>query len=336
MSDRNVTPGNFSLRGKIKPGHIWTALIILVVIIALLTGIFIVDQTEDAVVTRFGRLHRTVGPGLSYKVPLGIEKAFKIPTKVVQTMQFGFRTDQPGVTTVYSQADFSQESEMLTGDLNIVDVTWIIQYRISDPVAWLFNVDDTQVSRTEDNRQKTIRDISQSVVNQLVGDRAILDVIGSERTAIEVEAAEMIQTVLNKYEIGINLTTVKLQNIVPPKGEVQDAFEDVNKAIQDMNRFINEGKEAYNAEIPKARGQADQRIQVAEGYKTERINNAVGDTARFRAIYAEYLRNPGVTRDRLYYEAIEDIFSTGEAFDLVDKNLENFLPLKQVGAGGGQ
>jgi membrane protease subunit HflK len=231
------------------------------------------------------------------------------------------------VDTVYSNADFPEESIMLTGDLNIIDIEWIIQYRISDPQAWLFNVQD---------QYQTIRDISQSVINQLVGDRAILDVIGSERSNIETRAQELMQAKYDQYKLGITVTTVKLQNTVPPRGEVQDAFEDVNKAIQDMNRLINEGKEAYNQEIPKARGQAQQLIQEAQGYAAERVNRASGDASRFLAVVNEYRKSPDITRQRLYIEMIEESFADMENTDLIDRNLENFLPLKSLQQAGGQ
>jgi modulator of FtsH protease HflK len=237
-------------------------------------------------------------------------------------MSFGFRTERAGVSTVYAPGNYQDESIMLTGDLNIVDVEWIVQYRIVDPRGWLFNVED---------RTKTIRDISQSVVNMLVGDRAILDVIGSERANIELRAQEQMNDLFDQYGLGINVTTVKLRNIVPPEGQVQDAFEDVNKSVQDMNRLINEGKEAYNKEIPKARGQADQMIQVAEGYAAERVNNARGDVSRFASVYEEYAKSKDVTRDRLYIEMMEDVFrEAAEETDLIDRNLENFIPLKQL------
>ena len=326
MPERDVSPQQGKINLNMKPSFIWTALIIIVIALSILSGVYVVDQTEEAVVLTLGKYSRTTGPGLQYKLPLGIERVYKVPTKVIQTMQFGFRTDSAGIQTIYSQKDFSNESVMLTGDLNIVDVSWIIQYRIVDPNAWLFNVN---------NKEKTIRDISQSAVNQLVGDRAILNVIGSERTNIEDESIQMIQKILNNYGLGIQLTTVKLQNIVPPEGEVQDAFEDVNKAIQDMNRLINEGKEAYNTEIPKATGQKQQIIQIAEGYATERVNRANGDTARFAAVLEEYKKSPSVTRDRLYYEMIEEVFGQKGTVDILDKNLENFLPFKSVGQAGG-
>ena len=213
---------------------------------------------------------------------------------------------------------------MLTGDLNIVDVEWVIQYRIVDPYKWLFKVE---------NRTKTIRDISQSVINLLVGDRAILNVMGSERTTISVQSKDLMNEIFDEYNLGISVTTVQLKNIVPPVGEVQDAYEDVNMAIQDMEKLINEGKEAYNNEIPLAQGQASQMIQIAEGYATERVNEAKGNVARFNSVLAEYQKNKDVTRSRLYIEMIEDVFGAKEGTDIIDKNLDNFLPLKSIEGG---
>jgi membrane protease subunit HflK len=231
------------------------------------------------------------------------------------------------MTTQFSDIDYPEESIMLTGDLNIIDVEWIIQYRIVDPQAWLFNVE---------NKKKTIRDISQSVINLLVGDRAILDVIGNERSNIEFQGQEMMNEILQGYQLGINVTTVRLQNIVPPVGPVQDAFEDVNVAIQDMNRLINEGNEAFNKEIPKARGEAQQMVQIARGYAAERVNQANGDVARFNSVLQEWRQDPQTTRTRLYFEMIESVFSEDTQESLIDRNLDNFLPLLNLGEQGGQ
>lgn len=314
-----------------KPGWLGpTAVVLAIAVVAVLvflgTSFYIVDQTEEAVVTRFGRYYKTTGPGLHYKLPFGIDKQYSVKTKVVQTEQFGFRTLRARVDTVYSDEKFPEESSMLTGDLNIVDVEWIIQYRISDPRAWLFNVQE---------KTQTIRDVSRSVINLLVGDRAILDVIGSERTAIEVEGIRMMNETFREYGLGIEVIAVKLQNIVPPEG-VQAAFEDVNKAIQDMNRMINEGREAYNAEIPKARGEANRLVQVAQGYASERINKAEGDVARFNSVYEEYRKAPDITRQRLYYEMVEEVFKDEEGSTLIDKELQNFLPLLNLDSQGGR
>lgn len=320
---KNVTPS--SVPKWLKPTTFILVIAAIAVMVLFGTSFYIVDQTEEAVVTRFGRYLETKGPGMHYKLPFGIDQQYPVKTRVVQTEQFGFRTVKAGVNTVYSNDQYAEESTMLTGDLNIVDVEWIIQYRIVDPRAWLFDVQE---------KEQTIRDISQSVINQLVGDRAILDVIGQERTTIEAEGAKMMNDMLKGYGLGISILAVKLQNIVPPKG-VQQAFEDVNKAIQDMNRLINEGKEAYNKEIPRAQGEADRLVQVARGYAAERVNKANGDVARFNSVYEEYRKAPDVTRRRLYYEMIEEVFKEEKGTTLIDRRFDNLLQMKNLQSSGG-
>jgi membrane protease subunit HflK len=305
----------------VTPNVVIGVIVFLFVLIMAASSVFVVDQKEQGVVLRFGKFTRLTEPGLHMKMPFGIERKYKVPTQMVLKEEFGFRTVKPGITTVYLGEDFPGESIMLTGDLNIVDVEWIIQYRIVDPVNWLFAVE---------NQRKTIRDISQSVINLLVGDRAILDVIGAERANIEQTGQDMMNELFNKYGLGIRVTTVKLQNIVPPAGSVQAAFEDVNKAIQDRSRLINEGKQAYNETIPKAKGEAEQLIEQAKGYAVERVNEAEGNVARFLAVLKEYKRNPSVTRTRLYLEMYEDVFSGKEKTQLVDKHLKNFIPFKSL------
>jgi len=305
-------------------------LIIAIIIVAVLgygafSTVYIVDQTEEAVVLTFGKYSRTEGPGMKFKIPL-IEENFNVPTKVVQKMDFGFRmTNQEflGGTTEVNPKNPKDESTMLTGDLNIVDITWIIQYRITDPRAWLFGLE---------SKEQTVRDISQSVVSQLVGDRAILDILGNERESIQSKATEMMNELFTSYGIGVLVTGTQLKDIFPPEGTVKAAFDDVNVAFQDMSRLINEGNEIYNKEIPRAAGEAQQAIQVAEGYASERVNKATGDVARFRAVFAEYRRSPEVTRNRLYLEMVENVFSGQESTDLVDKKLGSFLPIKSLGS----
>ncbi len=309
-------PPNITIRWPL----VLIVLIAIGVIIFLSTSFIIVDQTEKAVITTCGKYTKTLGAGLHYKLPFGIQKAYMVKTQVIQTETFGFRTIKPGIVTQYSDKKYPEESTMLTGDLNIVDVEWIIQYRIANPEAWLFAVTD---------REKTIRDTSQTVLNMLIGDRAILGVIGPDRQTIQDSAVVMMNELFTKYGLGIVVTQVQLQNIVPPEG-VQAAFEDVNKAIQDMNRFINEGREAYNAEIPKVQGQADQILEVAQGYAAERVNVAKGDVARFNAVYDEYRKAPDITRKRLYYEMMEEIFKDQKNIDLIDKSLQNILPIKNL------
>ncbi len=315
---------NAFIKKLLKPSGIITIILIALGIILIASSTFVVDESEQAVITRFGAYYKTLGPGLKIKMPFGIDKKYVVDgNNVVKTEQFGFRTSSSGVTNQY-QNGITSESTMLTGDLNIVDVEWTIQYKIVDPMEWLFSVED---------RSQTIRDISRSVINTLVGDRAILDIMGSERTNIENLSVVNMNEQFKNLHMGINVVAVKLQNIVPPAG-VQDAFEDVNKAIQDMNRFINEGKESYNSEIPKAQGEADREIQVAEGYASERVNKAKGDVARFNSVYEEYRKAPAVTRERLYLEAMEEVFNEQAETKkptLIDNRLESLLPIKNLG-----
>jgi len=300
------------------------------VVALLATSVYIVDQTEEAVITRFGRYVATKGPGLQFKLPFGIDRNYTVNVRTVQTQEFGFRTVRGGSSPVYSNqmsfpvghyASQTGESTMLTGDLNIIEVEWIIQYRIVDPRAWTFNVNE---------RIATIRDVSRSAINMLVGDRAIMDIMGPERSAIESAGAAFMNETFRGYGLGIDVIAVKLQNVTPPAG-VQQAFEDVNKAMQDRERLINEGQQAYNEEIPRTRGEAERLIQVAQGYATERVNRALGDVARFNSVLNEYQRAPEVTRQRLYYEMIEEVFKGEEGTTLIDRNLDNFLPLMNMG-----
>ena len=291
----------------------------ILLLIILATSVFIVDQTEQAVMTRFGRFIGIREPGLQFKLPFGIDRNYTVNVRTVQTQEFGFRTMRGGNSPAYSSQ--TNESVMLTGDLNIVDVEWIIQYRVIDPKAWVFNVQE---------RTETIRDVSRSVINMLVGDRAIMDIMGIERSSIENEALVLMNDTFNDYVMGINVIAVRLQNVTPPSG-VQEAFEDVNRAIQDRERLINEGQQSYNEEIPRARGEADKMVQVARGYALERVNRANGDVARFNSVYNEFRLAPEVTRQRLYYEMIEEVFMNEDGMTIIDRSLQNFLPLMNVG-----
>ncbi|NCN05146.1 MAG: FtsH protease activity modulator HflK [Spirochaetales bacterium] len=304
-------------------------LIITVIVVLFLVGLgmtsfFVVDQSETGVILRLGRFNREVGPGLHWKMPLGIDTSLVVPTQVVQKMEFGYRTESAGVTTIYSNTSFDEESTMLTGDLNIANVEWEVQFRVTDARAWLFNFEDPY---------QTIRDISQSVMNRLVGDRAIIDVLGVDRVTIETLAQAEMNRYFTDLGLGVTVALVQTQNILPPAGPVQVAFEDVNAAIQDMNRSINEGREEINREIPRARGEAEQIVEVARGYAAERVNRARGDVARYLAVQTEYLRNPGVTRSRLYYEAMEEVFGNTDNLQLIDKDISNILPLLNLQSG---
>lgn len=307
------------VRKSIGPAMLFWLIVLALAVAAGFSSVYVVDETENAVITRFGKYTQTVGSGLHVKLPFGIDKNYNVDIKTLRAEQFGFKTVKSGRNNEYKN-NISEESEMLTGDLNIVDVEWVIQYKITDPKQWLFNVYE---------KEQTIRDISRSVINTLVGDRAIFDVISSDRSTIQNLAQEQMNENFKALGLGINVTTVQFQNVVPPV-EVQAAFEDVNKASQDMKRLINEGKEEYNKEIPKAQGEADRQIQVAEGYAAERVNMAKGDVARFNAVYDEYKRSPKATKERIYLETMAEIFGSETKPELIDSELENLVPVKNL------
>lgn len=294
-----------------------------VLAVVLFFSFTVISATDNGVVTRLGKYNRTLQPGLQLVLPF-IEKVYHVPVTTVQKEEFGFRTTQASDRSQYRN-NILTESSMLTGDLNIINVEWTVQYKIIDPKAWLFNVE-------ENERINTVRDVSTAAINSLIGDRAILDIMGAERDSIQLSAKEMMNTRYAQLGLGISVSSIQLQNVVPPE-EVQQAFEDVNIAIQDMNRMINEGKEAYNKEIPRAKGEADRLIQEARGYAVERVNKAMGDTARFNAVYAEYSKAPDITKRRLYLETLDSIFANTDKVVFIDKNLKNFLPLKDLTGG---
>jgi membrane protease subunit HflK len=303
-----------------------------VIVIILSTAWFTVQPEETGIVQRFGKVMRTSGPGLHLKLPLGIEKVRLLPTARVLKEEFGFRTMStvPGQKTRYAPSgSHKEESLMLTGDLNVIDVQWIIQYRIEDPILFLFKVRDTQ---------KTIRDTSEAVMRRAVGNRLGSDVLTTGRVAIASEAKIEIQKILTAYQTGVRLVTVELQDVTPPDS-VKPAFNEVNESRQDKERTINIAQEQANREIPKARGVATQSISEAEGYALERINRAEGEATRFKAILTEYLGAPQVTRRRLYLEAMTGLLAEMKGLYIVDKDqkaMVPWLPLESSGGVGGK
>jgi membrane protease subunit HflK len=351
MAVRNVTP--VKLPFKLTPKIIIIAVIALILFIAATSSFFTVGQQEEAVVLLLGKMSKIVGPGLHFKIPFGVEKNYNIITKRVITQEFGYRTKQVGIETQYSE-DYPRESEMLTSDKNIVDVQFYIHYKIEDSAAWLINVEHLvkddysgrirQMTSLSDEKdlwyEKTIRDVSQSIINMLIGDRNILQIIGSDRERVQIQnmAMEMLNATFRDYKMGIKVDEVALQNTLPPKGEVRDAFEDVNKADQDRERHINEGKEAYNKAVEEAKGTKNRMIEEANGYAIERENVADGDIARFNNVLKEYRKAPDITRERLYIEMYEAVFGDQSDTDLIDRNLNNFIPFKAIEntQGGGE
>jgi membrane protease subunit HflK len=311
------------LRG-FRGGPIVIVIAVVVALILLGTVWFTVQPEETGIVQRFGKVVRTAGPGLHFKLPYGIETIRTVPTARVLKEEFGFRTvaTVPGRRTQYTgNQAYKNESLMLTGDLNVIDVQWIIQYRIEDPIRFLFHVRDTP---------KTIRDITEAVMRRVVGNRLGSDVLTVRRVEVSSEAKVEIQKILTDYETGVRLVTVELQDVTPPDA-VKPAFNEVNEARQDRERTINQAQEQANKEIPKARGVAAQSISQAEGYALERVNRASGEANRFNAILDEYTRAPEVTRRRLYLESLSSFLAEMKGVYIVDteqKALVPWLPLE--------
>ena len=297
---------------------------VVLLVILLWSSWFTVQPEETGVVQRFGAVVRTVGPGLHFKIPYGIENVRLVPTARVLKEEFGFRTaaSVPGRRTQYADSPaFKDESQMLTGDLNVIDVQWIVQYRIEDPVRYLFRIREAR---------QTIRDVAEAVTRRIVGNRLGSDVLTVGRVAVSTETKEEMQKILNDYETGVRLVTVELQDVTPPD-LVKPAFNEVNEARQDREKSINQAQEQANREIPKARGEATRTITEAEGYSVERVNRANGEATRFRAVLEEYERAPEVTRRRLYLEAIGALLPEAKALYIVDgdqKALVPWLPLE--------
>lgn len=298
----------------------------LVLVVVFWSTWFTVQPEETAIVQRFGKVIRTAGPGLHFKLPFGIETARMVPTARVLKEEFGFRTvaSTPGEKTRYDLSGaYKDESLMLTGDLNVIDVQWIIQYRIEDPIRYLFYVRDTP---------KTIRDITEAVMRRAVGNRIGSDVLTTGRVAVASEAKTEIQKILTDYKSGVRLVTIELQDVTPPD-TVKPAFNEVNESRQDKERTINKAEERANREIPKARGVAAQSISEAEGYALERVNRAQGEATRFESILKKYLEAPQVTRRRLYLEAMTGLLADMKGLYIVDQDQKAMVPWLSMESG---
>jgi membrane protease subunit HflK len=293
----------------------------------MMSSWFTVQAEETGVVQRFGAVNRTVGPGLHYKFPIGIERVTMVPTARVLKEEFGFLTTatSAGERSQYAaEKTMSKEvSLMLTGDLNVIDVQWIVQYRIEDPEQFLFEVRDPR---------QTIRDTAEAVMRQVVGNRLGSDVLTVGRVAVSTEVRDEMQRLLTDYKTGVRLVTVELQDVTPPD-PVKPAFNEVNAARQDRERIINQAQERSNREIPQARGEANRTISEAEGYAVERVNRAQGEATRFTTVLAEYRKAPEVTRRRLYLEAMSNILPDAKSLYVVDSEQKALLPLLRMEGG---
>lgn len=308
---------------QIKPGVIKLIVIAVVVLILLFGSIYQISPEEIGAILRFGKYVRATDPGLHFKFPLGIEKLIKVPVQRQLKMEFGFRTTRPGIRTEYRVTTESiREAVMLTGDLNVAVVEWIVQYKIKDPYKYLFKIRDAEA---------TFRYMNEAVVRKVVGDNSVDEVITVGRARIAMEAKEVLQTLCDLYEIGIEVNQLIFQDVNPPD-QVKPSFNEVNESLQEKERKINEAWSEYNELIPRSRGEAEQMISAAEGYAMERVNNSKGDANRFIAIYREYARAPLVTRKRLYLETINVILPKIGKKIIFDEKQKNILPLLNLGA----
>lgn len=271
----------------------------IVVLWGAFSAFYTVQPEERAVVKRFGRVIGITDPGLHFKLPFGIDSVQLVATERVLKQEFGFRSEEVTATqrTQFADQAFPSESLMLTGDLNIIQVEWVVQYRISDPIKFLYSMREPT---------STLRDLSESVMRRVVGNRIGSDVLTVGRVEIANTASAEIQSAMDQYDNGIYIITVQLQDVVPPP-RVQPAFNAVNEARQELERMINDANRQANQAIPRAEGTAKRVVSEAEGYATERVNRAIGETARFTAVLNEYRDYPEVTRARFYLEALNDI-----------------------------
>jgi membrane protease subunit HflK len=322
----NIPPEILALRK-----HLTKIIVGVIVLIVALTSIHTVGPEEEGVVLRLGKYDRTVPPGLNFILPMGAEKMFKIPVQRQLKQEFGFRTIDAGSSrTTYSKRPYVDESLMLTGDLNMADVEWVIQYRISNSYQYLFRVR---------NAEKTLRDMTEAVMRKVIGDRTVNEVLTVGRQEVASTVEVMLQQLCDEYENGIRIDQVVLQDVNPPD-KVKASFNEVNEAQQERSTLINQAEAEYNRVIPRARGEAREMIQRAEGYALNRVNRSQGEVARFNELYTEYVLAPEVTKKRIYLETMEKVIPLIGQKIIVDDNGNNVLPLlnlqtRQLTAGGG-
>jgi membrane protease subunit HflK len=319
------------LKNKFSPqkGVLPILIVILLLIVGVYSSFYEVDTEETGVVLRFGKFAGFSEPGLHFKVPFGVDRVYLVQTGRVLKEEFGFRTVNPDVRSTYTKKGLEEESLTLTGDLNVSDVEWIVQFQIADPFKFIFRIKDPV---------ETIRDISEAMVRKAIGNANVTEVLTTERAQLAAAIQADLQDTLNAYDIGVRIVTVKFQDVTPPD-PVKAAFNEVNEAEQQKESLIFQAREQFNREVPRARGEAKKALQEAEGYAIERINKARGETNRFLALLAEYKKAPTVTRRRIHIETLEEILPRLDETYIMDedgKGLLPLLPLRKPAQGGAQ
>ena len=304
--------------------RVFWLVLILIAVVAAATSFYTVEADEEGVVLRFGEYVRSVPPGLHVKAPFGIEKAAGVPVRKVFKEEFGFRTLRAGVRTQYDSRDYSHESVLLTGDLNIADVEWVVQYRIAEPQKFLFEIRDAK---------QALRDLSEAVMSIVVGDRTVTEVLTVGREEIAMSVKQNLQELLDLYKTGLYIENVTLHDVNPPE-TVKPAFNEVNEAKQEKERLINEALRDYNESVPRANGLARQLISEAEGYALKRVNEATGDADRFNSMRQEYQSAKNVTRRRLYLETMSEILPKVKEIYIIDDETNSPIPILHLGQSG--
>ncbi len=319
-----VPPGVDEVVKKFKnlklPGG-WIIILVVLLVYVGSSSFYTVGVDEVGIVQRFGKYVRTTQPGLHFKLPRGIEDVTNVKVRYIYKEEFGFRTLEAGVRSQYA-TDQAYEGEylMLTGDLNVAVVPWIVQYRVKNAYEYLFKVH---------NVKATLRDLAESTMRMVVGDRSINEII-SKREEIADEARALLQTELDEAETGIHVVTIEMKKTNVPE-PVQPSFNEVNRAVQEKEQMVYQAREEYNKAIPAAKGNAEKTIKSAEGFALDRVNRAKGDAARFVAQYDEYSKAKDVTRRRLYLEALKDVLPKVGRKYIIDADQENLLPLLNLG-----
>nr|MBF0221143.1 FtsH protease activity modulator HflK [Desulfobulbaceae bacterium] len=308
--------------GKVIP-QILLVVAALFVVNILSSSFYTIEPGEQGLVLRFGKFLKITNPGLNFKVPL-LDSLYKVDVETVRKEEFGFRTRVPGQKTTFDKRGYQTESLMLTGDKNVIDVAWIVQYKVSDPLNFIFKVKDPQ---------QAVRDVSEKAIRRVVGNQDF-DFALQNREIIETRTTRELQSTLDVFESGIRIVTVKLQDVNPPE-TVKPAFNEVNEADQDMKRLVNEAEETYNRVIPKAKGSAKQILEEAHGYAVERVNLSQGEVGRFLNILREYSGAKEVTRRRMYLETMEKILPEVESIYMLDESQKSILPLFDISKNSG-
>jgi membrane protease subunit HflK len=310
------------LRARFKPGRYWPFIVLgVVLLLGVLTSYAQVEPDEVGVLLRLGRFTGTIEPGPHFRLPFGIERVIKVPVQRQLKAEFGFRSTQDaGPRGRPSAEDPSRESLMLTGDLNVAVVEWIVQYKIKDPYQYLFKVK---------NVEAMLRDASEASMRAIVGDHSVNEVLTTGRQRVASESKLLLQQLADRYETGVDIQQVVLQDVNPPD-PVKPSFNEVNQAIQEKERAINQAYAELNREIPRARGEAEEALRAAEGYAIERVNRARGDAERFTQIHEEYRKAPDVTRRRMYLEAVSQVLLRAGPKIVTDASTKGLNPFLRL------